>query len=80
MLTSKDLFMGLRVVGILYLFYLQFVSMVNIPMSVIVLISLGSLGTAMCCKQSHTSSYLHARYYNYLIALAGVAIVLKEYM
>ncbi len=80
MLTLKDLSMGIKVVGILYLFYLQYVNMVSIPMSVIVLISLGSLGAAMSCKLSHTGSYFHVRYYNYLIALAGVALVLKEYM
>ena len=80
MLTLKDLSMGLRVVGILYLFYLQYINMVNIPLSVIMLISLGSLGVAMCCKSQHTNSYLHARYYNYLIALAGIALVVKEYM
>lgn len=80
MLTVLDLSRALRVVGILYLFYLQYVNMVSIPMSVVVLISLGSLILAMCCKLPHTGSYLHAKYYNYLIALAGVAIVLKEYM
>jgi hypothetical protein len=80
MLTLKDLSMGLRVVGILYLFYLQYVNMVNIPMSVVVLISLGSLGTAMSCKLKHTDSYIHARLFNYAIALAGLVIILKEYM
>jgi hypothetical protein len=80
MLTLKDLSMGLRVVGILYLFYLQYANMVNIPMSVVVLISLGSLGAGVSCKSQHTNSYFHARYYNYLIALFGIALVVKEYM
>jgi hypothetical protein len=76
----KDASMALRVVGILYLFYLQYTNMVSIPMSVIVLITLGSLGTAMCCKSSHTNSYIHAKFFNYAMALAGVLVILKEYM
>jgi hypothetical protein len=76
----KDASMALRVVGILYLFYLQYTNMVSIPMSVIVLITLGSLGTAMCCKLSHTNSYIHAKFFNYAMALAGVLVILKEYM
>ena len=76
----KDLSMALRVIGILYLFYLQYTNMVSIPLSIVVLISLGSLGTAMCCKLKHTDSYIHARVFNYAIALAGFALVLKEYM
>jgi len=76
----KDISMALRVIGILYLFYLQYTNMVNIPLSIVVLISLGSLGAAMSCKLKHTDSYIHARVFNYAIALAGIVIVLKEYM
>ena len=76
----KDLSMALRVIGILYLFYLQYTNMVSIPLSIVVLISLGSLGAAMSCKLKHTDSYIHARVFNYAIALAGIVIVLKEYM
>jgi len=72
--------MALRVIGILYLFYLQYTNMVSIPLSIVVLISLGSLGAAMSCKLKHTDSYIHARVFNYAIALAGIVIVLKEYM
>jgi hypothetical protein len=80
MLTLKDFSMTLRVIGILYLFYLQYINSVNIPISIVILISLGSLGSAIACKSKNTESYLHPSYYNYLIALAGIVIVLKEYM
>ena len=76
----KDISMALRLIGILYLFYLQYTNMVSIPLSIVVLISLGSLGAAMSCKLKHTDSYIHARVFNYAIALAGIVIILKEYM
>ena len=76
----KDISMTLRVIGILYLFYLQYTNMVSIPLSIVVLISLGSLGAAMSCKLKHTDSYIHARVFNYAIALAGLVIILQEYM
>jgi len=76
----KDISMALRVIGILYLFYLQYTNMVSIPLSIVVLISLGSLGAAMSCKLKHTDSYIHARVFNYAIALAGLVIILQEYM
>lgn len=80
MLTLKDFSMALRVIGILYLFYLQYVNSVNIPISIVILISLGSLGSALACKSKNTDSYLHPSYYNYLIALGGVLLILNEYM
>ena len=76
----KDISMALRLIGILYLFYLQYTNMVSIPLSIVVLISLGSLGAAMSCKLKHTDSYIHARVFNYAIALAGLVIILQEYM
>lgn len=80
MLTLKDFSMALRVVGILYLFYLQYINMVNIPLSIVVLISLGSFGSGLTCKAKNNDSYFHSSYYNYLIALGGAFIILKEYM
>uniref|UniRef100_A0A6C0EWT2 Uncharacterized protein n=1 Tax=viral metagenome TaxID=1070528 RepID=A0A6C0EWT2_9ZZZZ len=80
MLTLKDVSMGIKVVGILYLFYLQYANMVNIPMSVIVLITLGSLGAAMSCKSKMNDGHFHHRYYNYAVVLAGLVVILKEYM
>ena len=67
----KDISMALRVIGILYLFYLQYTNMVSIPLSVVVLISLGSLGAAMSCKLKHADSYVHTKLFNYLVALWG---------
>ena len=78
--TLKNLSMGIKVVGILYLFYLQYANMVSIPMSVVILITLGSLGTAMSCKSNTSEGHFHYRYYNYAVALAGVALIVKEYM
>ena len=80
MLTLKDVSMGIKVVGILYLFYLQYIHSVNIPMSVIVLITLGSIGAAISCKSKMNDEHFHHRYYNYAVALAGLVVIFKEYM
>ena len=42
MFNYKEIFMALRTVGILYLFYLQYTYYVSVPMSVILLITIGS--------------------------------------
>jgi hypothetical protein len=80
MLTLKDLSMGIKVIGILYVFYLQYTNMVSIPMSIVVLIALGSLGSALACKSKMNEGYFYHRYYNYAVALAGVVVIMKEYM
>ena len=81
MLSLKDVSMGIKVVGILYLFYLQYIHSVNIPMSVIVLITLGSIGAAMFRKSKINNGYIRYTYYkNYVVALAGLVVILKEYM
>ena len=80
MLTLKIFFMAIRSIGILYLFYLQYIHSVNIPMSVIVLITLGSLGAPSFCKSSDKYYFFRHIFSNYAVALAGVALILKEYM
>ena len=50
MFNYKELFMALRTIGILYLFYLQYTYYVSVPMSVILLITIGSMGLACFCK------------------------------
>jgi len=80
MLSLKDFSMGIKVVGILYLFYLQYIHSVNIPLSIVILITVGSLGAAMSCKSKMTDGHFHHRYYNYAVVLAGVVVIMKEYM
>jgi hypothetical protein len=49
-------------------------------MSVIVLITLGSLGAPSFCKSSDKYYFFRHIFSNYAVALAGVALILKEYM
>lgn len=79
MTNYKECFMALRTIGILYLFYLQFTHSVNIPMSVILLLTVGSLGLAFFCKSKNTSQIVNHSLYNYAISLAGIFIILKQY-
>ena len=79
MTNYKEFFMALRTIGILYLFYLQFTYSVNIPMSVILLLTVGSLGLAFFCKSKNTSQIVNHGLYNYAISLAGIFLILKQY-
>ena len=79
MTNYKEFFMALRTIGILYLFYLQFIHSVNIPMSVILLLTVGSLGLALFCKSKNTSQVVNHSLYNYAISLTGLFIILKQY-
>lgn len=79
MTNYKECFMALRTIGILYLFYLQFTHSVNIPMSVILLLTVGSLGLAFFCKSKNTSQIVNHSLYNYAISLAGIFLILKQY-
>jgi hypothetical protein len=79
MTNYKEFFMALRTIGILYLFYLQFTYSVNIPMSVILILTVGSLGLALFCKSKNTSQVVNHSLYNYAISLAGIFLILKQY-
>jgi hypothetical protein len=79
MMNYKEFFMALRTIGILYLFYLQFTYSVNIPMSVILLLTVGSLGLAFFCKSKNNSQVVNHNLYNYAISLGGIFLILKQY-
>lgn len=78
-MNYKEFFMALRTIGILYLFYLQFTYSVNIPMSVILLLTVGSLGLAFFCKSKNNSQVVNHNLYNYAISLGGIFLILKQY-
>ena len=74
------LFMALRTIGILYLFYLQYTNHVSIPLSVILMITIGSLGLSVLCKSRNTSQIVNHKLYNYVVSLAGLIIIVKQFM
>lgn len=77
----KEFFMALRTIGILYLFYLQYTNMVSIPLSVILMITIGSFGLSVFCnKSTNTSQIINHKLYNYALSLAGLVILVKQFM
>ena len=71
--------MCLRVVGVLYLFILQYFSKINIPTSVITLITLGSLGNAVFIEIKDTNDHIYGMVLNYILALTGILILCKKF-
>lgn len=81
MRTLKDLSMALRSVGILYLFYLHLMNSINVPLSVIVLISLGSISSALWCNDAgKNKNMIGKKFFNYAIGLVGITLIVKQYM
>jgi hypothetical protein len=76
----KEFFMALRTIGILYLFYLQYTNMVSIPLSVILMITIGSFGLSIFCNKTNTSQIINHKLYNYALSLAGLVILVKQFM
>lgn len=76
----KEFFMALRTIGILYLFYLQYTNIVSIPLSVILMITIGSFGLSIFCKSTNTSQIINHKLYNYALSLAGLIIIVKLFM
>jgi hypothetical protein len=77
----KEFFMALRTIGILYLFYLQYTNSVSMPLSVILMITIGSFGVSFFCnKSTNTSQIINHKLYNYALSLAGLVIIVKQFM
>ena len=83
MSTLKDFIwfmsMAIRSTGILFLFYMLYINNSNISLLIVVLISLGSFGAAFFSKDVGKYSW-GRKSLNYAVALAGIAVILKEYM
>ena len=76
----KDFGMVVRTTGIIYLLLLLINDAVHIPISVIVLITIGNLCTAISCKEKlFAVSIHHHKLVNYIIAFLGVIIITKHY-
>jgi len=71
--------MAIRTTGILYLFYLQYINSIDIPILIIILISMGSLGTAIICNDVGKHSF-ERKLLNYTVGLFGIIVLLNEYM
>ena len=80
MITLKDLSTALILFSILYIFYLKYVNRLNVPLSIIIMITVGSLLSALSCNAKHDYIFFNPKIFNYIITLVGIVIILKEYM
>ena len=81
MMRLKDFGMVVRTTGIIYLLLLIVNDIVHIPISVIILITIGNLCSAIPCKAKLLSlSFEHNALVNYFIAFLGFIIITKHYM
>jgi hypothetical protein len=80
MLTLKNLSTALILFSILYIFYLKYVNELNMPLSIIIMITVGSLLSAISCNTKHDYAFFNPKIFNYIITLVGIVILVKEYM
>ena len=75
----KDFGMVVRTTGIIYLLLLSVNDVVHIPLSVVILITIGYLSSAISCKEKLLSpSFEHHKLVSYFIAFLGI-IIMKHY-
>lgn len=80
MIKLKDYGLVLRTTGIIYLLLLIVSDMVHIPISVVILITIGNLCTAISCKEKLLAvSFTHHKLVSYFIAFLGFIIITKHY-
>lgn len=79
MFDYKEFFMLVRTLGILHIFYLQYNHMIYLPISVILLLTVGSLGLALFSKSSNDSNVLNHKLYNYSVFIAGMFVMWDKY-
>ena len=77
MLTLKNLSTALILFSILYIFYLKYVNKLNTPLSIIIMITVGSLLSAISCTTKHDYAFFNPKIFNYIITLVGIVIIFK---
>jgi hypothetical protein len=76
----KDFGILIRTIGFVYLFILLAIGSAKIPLSVVILITIGYLSSAISCKEKlFAISIHHHKLVNYIIAFLGVIIITKHY-
>jgi len=80
MMKLKDFAIVIRTIGIIYLFVLLITTNLSIPLSVIIMITIGYLCSAISCSAKLFSpSIKHHKLVNYFIALMGIVVIVKHY-
>ena len=76
----KDFGILIRTIGFVYLFILLAIGSAKIPLSVVILITIGYFSSAISCKEKlFAVSIHHHKLVNYIIAFLGVIIITKHY-
>ena len=80
MFDYKEFFMALRTIGILHIFYLQYNHMIYLPISVILLLTIGSLGLALFSKSRNDINVVNHKIYNYSVFIGGMFVMWDKYV
>jgi hypothetical protein len=80
MMRLKDFAILLRTIGFVYLFILLAIGSVKIPISIVILITIGYLCSAISCKEKlFAVSIHHHKLVNYIIAFLGILVLSRHY-
>jgi hypothetical protein len=81
MIKLKDFGILIRTIGFVYLFILLAAGSVKIPISIVILLTIGYLCSAISCKEKLFSvSIKHHKLVNYTIAILGIIVVTKHFV
>lgn len=79
MFTAKNFSTALVLFSILYIFYLTYLNVLNLPISIVVMLTIGSLLSAASCTMKHAYP-LNPKVFNYIITIFGIVIIVRQYM
>jgi hypothetical protein len=80
MFTSRDFSTALVLFSILYIFYLTYLNRLNLPISIVAMLTIGSLLSAASCTMKHAYPFFNPKVFNYIITLFGIVIIVRQYM
>lgn len=80
MFTAKDFSTALVLFSILYIFYLTYLNILNLPISIVVMLTIGSLLSAASCTMKHAYPFFNPKVFNYIITIFGIFIIVRQYM
>jgi hypothetical protein len=80
MFTPKNFSTALVLFSILYIFYLTYLNILNLPISIVVMLTIGSLLSAASCTMKHAYPFFNPKVFNYIITIFGIVIIVRQYM
>lgn len=80
MFTPKNFSTALVLFSILYIFYLTYLNILNLPISIVVMLTIGSLLSAASCSMKHAYPFFNPKVFNYIITIFGIVIIVRQYM